>query len=247
MDIFEYIFKQIRKYLIILLIILSIFLIPNIIANANEISLLDELKLADNFNEENYKELTLNELEENESLDFINVIHVGESGTNQLYIYTYQPCYNYIDTTAYQISMSTEYSYNGDIRNPNIYDIELVDKEGVFSKYVVKNFKINRDEYRYYNIVAIYRKLNDLIDTNIVGGITNGIAINVGQQWCYYYSENSIQCEMNTFNTIELTPVLNGTILVDDGADWDNLLLKDKKYSVHFLAFKEAENEKHKY
>ena len=167
----------------------------------------------------------------------LQVINIAEGYNKELYLYVYQPSNDTIDLKGLQISMSNEYSNNGSNLKPILYDLELVSTYDVFDKYIVKDYQISDEAYRYYNIISIYREVNETIDTNIVGGTTTAKAYDVGQQWCCYYLNDELIYEMNTFETIEITPTLNGNVFFDNGYSWGSLIGIFEKCNAHFIAF----------
>ena len=66
-------------------------------------------------------------------------------------------------------------------------------------KYVVKDFHVSEEPYRYYNIVTLYRNFNPDIDEVTPGGVIENfeLGIGVGQQWCAYYLNNTIVYHSN--------------------------------------------------
>lgn len=114
---------------------------------------------------------------------------VGWSTINkELYLYVYQPLNKDLFFTATSISMSCDFSENGENLHPNNYEIELVSSYDVLCKYIVKDFVVSNEVDRYYNIVCIRRNFDYTYDEKISGTEDDGNekAIGVGQQWhCY--------------------------------------------------------------
>ena len=107
------------------------------------------------------------------NVDFIQVIQVGESEDGELFIYTYQPLNDVSDITASSITIATEESAIKDMDTKNDmtdfkkYDLECVSAEGSFKKYLVKDFEVGKGYYRYYCISEIERPFDTLLDEKI--------------------------------------------------------------------------------
>ena len=183
---------------------------------------LDELQHDSTFNADDYPELSLEDLSK-AGKPLLEVIQVAESKEDKLYIYVYQPTNNTIDLKATAISMSCKYSSNGQDLDPSPYDLTLVSTSGVFDKYLVEDYKVSNDAYRYYNIVAIYREFNASIDTNTDGADSVEKAIAVGQQWCVYYLNDSLVYEMGTFETLEIEVQYTGSLAFSEGITIGNI------------------------
>ena len=119
---------------------------------------LTELSKDDNFNVEDFKE---------DPTDFsIKVIQIAESTEGKLNIFTFQPARNTVDLKASSINISYGFSSNGENLSPKNYSLKLISTEGCFDKYEVVDYSVTNDEYRYYNIVSIYRRLSDKVPTD---------------------------------------------------------------------------------
>ena len=167
----------------------------------------------------------------------LQVIQIGEDEDYELYIYVYQPAHNSIDLKGTKISISYGYSVNGSGLTPSLYDLELVSSSGVFDKYHVKGFTPSKDGDRYYNIVSIYREFNSVIDESDDEFPTTDIAYSVGQQWYAHDINDTKVYEMNTFNTLEVDTVFNGTITFSNGITWGSLVGLNEKCDAWFYCF----------
>lgn len=171
----------------------------------------------------------------------LQVFQIGESEMKDLYLYVYQPSHKSIDLLGTSVSISYGFSRDGKGLQPKIYDLELVSTSGVFDKYLVKGFKedtgSHKDGSRYYNIVAIYRKFNEVIDSSIELGETNEIGYSVGQQWYAYDINNGVAYEMGTFETLEVTINIIDNLEVSDGYKLNDLLGAYDDCQVWFAGF----------
>lgn len=90
----------------------------------------------------------------------IKVIQVAESEKDDLYLYTYQPSQKSYYALATEINMSLSETADG----TRLYGLILVNTNGVFAKYLVKDIKVSSDSVRYYNVTSIYRAWDNEID-----------------------------------------------------------------------------------
>ena len=224
------------KMLFISILTMCIFLVSSTAyASTQYTDVLDDLRKDESFEISNYSNMTLDYInklntdsDKTNDQELMEVISIAESSADELYIYVYQPTHNELDLIATSISLSTDYSADGQDIYPNVYDLELVSTYSVFDKYVVKDFEINDEVYRYYNLVALYREYNSKIDKVVSGGESTGseISMSIGQQWSVYYLNNQIVYEMGTFETLEITPTFTGNFEFQNGLTWGNVSYK---------------------
>ena len=229
------------KYYILLLILLFIFCIPIIdfinVSAMNQFSdVLDDLSIDESFNASKYFTMSYEETLVNKQ-KLLEIINIAESEKGDLYLYVYEPTYSTLDVNACKISMSTEFCIDGEVKKPKLYDLSLVSTNGVFNKYKVLDFDVLNVDCRYYNIVSIYRDLIIGIDDNIIGGTKNYIAVEVGQQWACYTKDGLYNIEMNTFKTVEVTPIMNGTFRFFNGFNFGSLFGRNEYTDLHFISF----------
>ena len=209
-------------------------------------SVLEDLTAADNFSIENYPNLTLEYLEQintdtNPDNDqaLLEVIQIAESKADELFVYVYQPTHTELDLTATAVLLSTEFSPDGQNINPDIYYLELVSTDSVFDKYVVKDFSVSDEPYRYYNLVTLYRNFHPDIDEVTPGGVIENfeLGIGVGQQWCAYYKNDTLVYEMNTFDTVEIDIGYTGSAEFSSGFQIGNIAGSFEYGDAWFIAF----------
>lgn len=184
-----------------------------------------DLSESKDFDIRNYPSLSVDEVKNSDTQATLEIIQIAESSSKELYLYVYQPLNKDLFFTATSISMSCEYSFNGENLHPINYDLELVSSYDVFCKYVVKDFVVSDEAYRYYNIVCIRRNFDYTFDERISGIEDDGNekAIGVGQQWCCYYLNNNLVYEMGTFDTLEIEVKYTGNFEFSSGIKWGNL------------------------
>ena len=165
---------------------------------------------------------------------YLSVIHIAESESKELFVYTYQPLNNVSDITASSVNISVG-------KGSTDYDkktLKCVSQEGPFKKYLVEDFVLPSDFYRYYNISEIERPFDTLLDEKISNEtITDFKAHKVGQTWCCYYSNNELVYEMVTLDVVEITPTLTGFVHCKDGITWGSLVGVSSQCNSHFIAF----------
>ena len=198
-------------FLIISIITLCIsFVTTNTVyAYSENTNVLDDLKKDSNFIESDYKILSVKELNEintddnsYNNLGFLNVIQIAESSNKRLFIYVYNPTYDTLKFDAKKININTNISEKKYLP----YDLELINSNGVFSKYVVKNFLLPDEEVRMYEISSIYRDYEKSIDGEDNFDETTLLkAETVGQRWTVLTNSNSVNYIMKKIDVITIT------------------------------------------
>ena len=145
--------------LVFLLLIPFLFLRVNksVLARAEEVvkysTALDDLSKSGDFSESNFPKV---------SNDFsIQIITIAESSDKELFIYVYQPSAYSVKLSASSVNISTGIEDNLSYTN---YKLEELSSEGVYQKYLVKDFVVSDDPIRYYNISSIYRPFDSALD-----------------------------------------------------------------------------------
>lgn len=228
--------KTIIKYIVspVLLLLVSLIMLlgSGFSAYAAEEykTVLEELKSDPNFNESDYPD----------KIDDYNlyVMQIAETGNKELIIYVYQPSHIKYDLQATKISLSYGFSKDGKNLTPKLYPLKLLDTEGVFDKYLVSNYEVSKDNYRYYNLISIYRTFNNKIDKNTTDKFDfTDISIPVGQQWCAYNINDSVAYEMGTFKTMKIDTILNEDFSFKNVFKLNNLVGNFDKGNCWFICF----------
>lgn len=192
-------------------------------------TVLEELKSDPNFNESDYPGI---------SNDYsLRVIQLVESNNNTLIVYVYQPSHYTKDLIASHIDISYGFSQNGADLDPKIYELKLLDTEGVFDKYLVSGYEVPKDNYRYYNLISIYRKFDIDVDNLEDGLIDRKKAYGVGQQWCCYTVNDIVHYEMGTFTYLDVESVFTGYVHLHDGFTVNDIWLKNNDCYAWFYIF----------
>lgn len=237
--------KKFYIFISLVLCLMYMFFSSNgTIANASTYSsdytdVFDDLLNDENFNISDYPSLSVDDVKNSETQTTLEIIQIAESSSKELYLYVYQPLNKDLFFAATAISMSCDYSSNGEDLYPIIYYLELVSSYDVFCKYVVKDFVVSDEPYRYYNIVCIYRNYDYTFDSKVSGTEDDGNekAINVGQQWCCYYYNDKLVYEMGTFKTLEIKVKYTGNVEFSSGIKFGNLLGSYKYGQSWFICF----------
>ena len=168
----------------------------------------------------------------------VSLIQIAESEDNELFLYVYQPSDAKIDLECTAVSIHIGYSVDGSGLDPELYDLKLVSENGVFDKYLVNGFTLPKEAYRYYNVVALYREYNSVVDGAPGTGMeVNEKAFSVGQQWCAYTLNDRRVYEMNTFNTIQLDCAFTGSLQLKPGITLGGLVGSFEYNDLWFYTF----------
>lgn len=174
-------------------------------------SVLDDLEKDSTFNIDNYPS--------NPESNEIQIIHIGEGSEGELYIYTYQPGNETKHYKAKFINMSLQSGTDKNI-SFKLYSLTWINSDGVFDKYIVNDFTVSKDVYRYYTIASIYRHYDKSVDNSSASEAIDSVqckAFSVGQTWCLYYYNNILIYEMETMEYVDITIYSTGTIRYYDG------------------------------
>lgn len=153
-----------RAFIISLLIVLlaSLFGAREAFAYADEsyTGAIEDLRKAENFDPSYYP------VKENDYT--ISLIQIAESTDKELLVYTYQPAADErITASSINISRTSELDVT-----PQNYYLTLISREGVFCKYVAKDFEVSNEPTRYYAIPSIFRSWVNDIDGDQSGSQT---------------------------------------------------------------------------
>lgn len=165
------------------------------------------------------------------------VIQVAESSNKELFVYAYQPCHDTYDLVGTKISISYGYSLNGSDLTPKLYNLRLISTSDTLDKYYVDGFTVPNDGDRYYNIVEIFRMVHSDLDESDEAFPKTDIAYSVGQQWYVCDLNDSKHYEMNTFNTLAVETVFDGSLYFSSGVTWGSLVGVDYDCDCWFYCF----------
>lgn len=168
----------------------------------------------------------------------IQLIHIGEGVDGELYVYTYQPGNATKHYKAKYINMALQSVTDKNI-SYKLYSLTWLNSDGVFDKYVVNDFTITTQTYRYYTIAGIYRLYDKSVDSSSSSEAIDTVqckSFPVGQTWCLYYYNDVLIYEAETMEYVDISVHATGTIRYYDGF---SILFGTtlNKCDVHYVAF----------
>lgn len=190
--------KKLSLTLLSIALIISCFLtcfVPTIqVAYASSVDVdagysdvLEDLQQDENFNADDYivnmQDYTL------------KVIQIAESVDNELFVYVYQPCSPNAELKATSINISTEEDINNP--SPRNYGLTLLNSNGVFYKYKVKDFVVSSDSIRYYDIISIFRRWYEKYDdglSQVNDNTISEVSFAVAERFTARYDDNGNLC-----------------------------------------------------
>ena len=205
---------------------LSLFAVTAEAVENSYSNVLDDLKKDPNFNPDHYPAMP--------GYSTIDIIQIAESESGELFIYTYQPGNETEHYRAMYMNMSLQHVAGKDIFN-ELYSLTWLNNDGVFDKYLVDDFKISSDAYRYYNISSIYRQYDSQVDSSTESVAVDGIScksFSVAQLWCVYSYNDVLVYEMEEVNVVEYTNWASGSVYYDEG-----FKLYLDRCDSHYIAF----------
>ena len=159
----------------------------------------------------------------------IQLIQIAEGVKGELFIYTYQPCQKTMYLVATEINMALSESVDG----TKLYKLNLCNINGVFGKYVVKDFTVSEDEVRYYNITSIYREFLIGVDKNPgVGYDLNYVAFSVGKLFRAITENGSIKYDWDGVQVVQVNNPFFDFLRYTDGFLWHKTACDS-----HYVAF----------
>lgn len=187
---------------------------------------LEDLKKAENF-DASYYPVVANNYD-------ISLIQIAEGKNAELFVYTYQPSANEkITASSINISRTSELNIT-----PDNYYLTLVSREGVFCKYVVKDFKVLSEPTRYYAIPSIFRSWVDDIDGKQDGSQTvTEKPFEVAEQYRFGSLNGKEYVERKKIDVITVTSKFVGFVRYSGEykLGFMNTALSD--FDCHFVAF----------
>ena len=187
-------------------------------ANSNKYTdVLEDLKLDATFNENDYPPIA------NDTK--LKVIQIAESENQELFLYVYQPGNITEHRKASKINMSLQNPLDNTVTEiRKFYDLEWIDNNGVFDKYVVKNFTVSSAPYRYYNIIGIYRPFDSDVDDEYVAiDRVNLKSFPVGLSFIAYRFNNALKYECRKLDVASVEIHASGSIRYSDGWQWSHI------------------------
>ena len=107
------------------------------LADGDYTDVLADLGKDDKFDVADYPEITDSE---NDTFGAIRVIQIAESKSGELFVYTYQPS----ETAKSVIATEVNMSLTATVDDAKLYPLILLNKNGVFGKYVVEGVTVSK-------------------------------------------------------------------------------------------------------
>ena len=211
----------------------SLCSVPFTVASAETTSsspVMDDLRSGTSFSESDYPSMTVDEMKAAGQAE-LEVIRIGESIDDQLYLYIYQPTDATKEIEATYVKMlksSSDLEWN-------VLPLRLVSTEGVFDKYLVEGVKVRSDlSERFYEITSIFRPFDEDLDEGTGNNNTNSnVDVGVGQTWkTRQAADGKTEYGYTEEEVIRVTSEYHGYIRYSDGWKWV-LPYTDS----HFMAF----------
>lgn len=150
-----------------------------------------------------------------ENYGSISVIQIAESVDKEVFIYVYQPAPESAGIRACSINISR--TVDSDLNYSN-FRLELINFNGVFYKYRVKNMTAYNDSTRYYLISSIYRPFNVTIDSQLSNdNKLTEIAFTVDKKYQFKDEEDGVKVSCVENETIEVSEKYVGYVLYPNG------------------------------
>lgn len=239
--------RQIYKFFAAMFLIISIFIVLSggvgvTYAAQNEYSsVLADLRKDSNFNTNYYP---------SNSKDYsIKLIQIAESSGKELFVYTYQPCQKTTPLTAVQINIALTDKLGGEVTDetqlyekdkPKLYDLELINSDGVFCKYKVNGFTVGSEAVRYYNITSIFRKwIKDVDSETGNDNEKNFVYSKVGKLYRAETVDGKVSYTDVIRDVVEIINPYVDFMSYYEGMTWASAFgLAPEKYTdVHYIAF----------
>ena len=189
-------------------------------------SVSDDLQLDATFSAEAYPGKTIDQLKA-AGEEYLQIIKIGESVDNKLYVYIYQPS----DETKEIVASKMLIGQTAGETAARVCPLKLVSTEGVFDKYLVEGIEVLPLSLRHYQITSIYRPFDSALDDAAQnGGKDTYISVPAAQTWYVRTTEDGRREYAHTFDeVITVTDEYHGFLLF-----WPAL---DHLQQSFFLAF----------
>lgn len=210
-----------------------LFIFPSftsVIANAVTVtgysSVLGDLLIDPNFDKENFPY--------NDEDKEMKVIQIAESTSGELFIYTYQPN---VRVEQYNLTQASISQTMNDSLKYQLYNLQLLDSDGVFCKYKVLGIDLKQDVVRYYLISELFREFSDTFDEQPTNGTTiSELPISVAQHWTACTLDGETYYNLEVENVVTITDKYVGFVEYEDGFSLKSLVV-DEACQSHFVAF----------
>lgn len=162
----------------------------------------------------------------------LQVITVAESEDDELFVYVYQPSAKTRSLTATYINIADDDEHVSSFEYDQ-YSLSLLNREGVFAKYLVEGLTVKQDPTRYYYISNILRPWVKGLDEDAPGDNTiSQVPNKVAKVWEFGELNGKSYVNVREIDTIVITSKYCGFVRYPDGF---NLYVGAR--DSHFVAF----------
>ncbi len=212
------------------LLICSVYLLPSGVAIAADLSqsaVLYDLQKDATFDLSAYPEGTTADLD---------LFQIGESDTNELYVYIYQPNYKKTALQPFEIAISI----TGDTSEPlyKTYGLSLVNSYKTLFKYRVDDLIVDAEtSMRSYDISTMWRKWVENVDAHSgTDNTIDGVAVKVAKNFLARTTEDgNVEYALKQIDIVTITDAYVGMCRYYDGITW--LGYVKGKTDSHYIAF----------
>lgn len=164
----------------------------------------------------------------------LDVIQIAESVDGDLFVYVYNPSDATVEVEAAKINMSLQH-YEDRSASYQLYDLTLVSTSGTLDKYVVNDFTVSDDDYRYYNIAAVYTPYNEDVHDSAQqdDDVINYVASSVGKCYAAHIIDETLVYKCVKVDVVDIDIKAVGSIRYSEGIKSLGIDATDS----HYVAF----------
>lgn len=165
----------------------------------------------------------------------LDVIQVAEGTDGELFVYVYNPSDSIVELEAAKINMSLQH-YEDTNPSYKLYDLTLVSTSGTLDKYIVNDFTVSDDDYRYYNIAGVYTPFNEAIhdEAQQDDDVINYVGIPVAKCFSVMtYKSGAVKYDCVSLDYVDVDIQAVGLVRYPNGFKLNGL----NKTDSHFVAF----------
>lgn len=169
----------------------------------------------------------------------LKIITIFEGDDDNLFVYVHQPSANIdIKATSINISKTSKDANTEDELNYRNYNLEYLNNDGVFFKYVVKDFIIDNVKIRWYDISSIFRAFNETYGDKkpIVNNTISEVSFPVAKQYSISGVDNNIFINVYDIELIDITEKYVGFMRYNV-SDFNFSFFLYDYFDVHYIAF----------
>ena len=168
----------------------------------------------------------------------LNLFQIAESADGNLFVYVSWYSNIDVEVTSINMSLSSEISTSSlyDLAKLNTYSNEVL----TFGKFVVRNFVVDSDDIRFYNISSISRKWDNEIDQGVENNNkVEEVSFEVAKLFRAITVDGTVKYSVKQTEVIVVTDKYVSNIRFEHGLVIDSIFGNAKDYSTtgHYVAF----------